>query len=199
MSRLHSLLFLAGALALGLLVGPFFAPAPKTDQVTRSSWKDIYDSPQALLKGVDAVALVHLIGSEPGRIAPGDNGGSPVAYLLDHFAVDQAVKGTIAPGDSVTVEQTAEQHDDGSVVGIDSDGGPYDLGKQYLVFLKKQPGTDRYYVVSFQGRYNIENERLVGVHADDPVVTKLQSKRLADVMQTLTTWTDRGDMMGTGN
>lgn len=182
MSRMHSVLFLAGALALGLLVGPYLRSAPKGDLVTRASWKDIYDTPAALTTGVDAVALVTAERTEPGPSYPGDNGGSPVAYVLNHFTLDQVLKGPLTPGASVTVAQTAELHDDGTVVGIDSDGGPFAAGAQFLVFLNRTPGADTWYVVSYQGRYNIQDGTVKGVHADDPVVNTFHMRPLTEVL-----------------
>jgi hypothetical protein len=182
MSRLQTALILAGALALGLVVGPRFAPASAGDVVTRAVWKDIFDSPAALANGVDAIALVTADSTEPGRVADSDNDGGPTSFVLNHFTVTDAVKGELAAGDRIIVEQTAERHADGEVVGIDSDGGAYTPGQEYLLYLQRQPGTDYWYVVSYQGRYNIDGGRLVGVHAHDAVVTALQFKPLAEAL-----------------
>jgi hypothetical protein len=181
MSRMHSALVLGLALALGLALGPSLRPAPANDIATRASWKDVFESPAALAQGVDAVVLVTAEGTEPGRTAVGDLGTSPVSFVLNHFRVDEAFKGDVTLGSMITVEQTAEVHADGSRVGIDSDGGPYTAGRQYLLYLQKQPGTDYWYVVSYQGRYNVEAGRLVGVHAHDAVVQAIQFQPSAEV------------------
>ena len=182
MSRIHTLLILAGALALGLAVGPHLAPTAAGDLVTRASWKDIFDTPAALAKGVDAIALVTAGSTEPSRSVAGDYDSSPVSFVLNHFIVNEALKGGLTPGAQITVEQTAERHGDGALVGIDSDGGPYVGGQQYLVYLQRQAGTGYWYVVSFQGRYNIEAGRLVGVHAHDPVVQAIQFQTVAQAL-----------------
>lgn len=192
MSRIQTGLILVGALALGLAVDPRFAPASPSDVITRAVWKDIFDTPAALAQGVDAIALVTAESTEPGRLAEGDNDSGPTAFVLNHFTVNEAVKGDLAAGERITVEQTAETHADGSVVGIDSDGGAYTPGQQYLLFLQRQPGTEYWYVVSYQGRYNIDGGRLVGVHAHDAVVTALQFTPLSEALTTVRGQVDTG-------
>jgi hypothetical protein len=185
MNRLYSGLILAGALGLGLLLGPALRP-PADDLVGQATWKDVYNTTEQMTQAVDAVALVTARGTEPGRVAESDSPeGTSVHYVLNHFTVDQVLKGALSAGGALTVEQTAEMHAGDQVVGVDGDGGPYEAGRQYLVFLNRQPDTGLWYVVSYQGRYDVQNDRLVGVVGHDDVVLDLHLAPLGDALARL--------------
>jgi hypothetical protein len=193
MTALKLAAVMALSLAVGLIAGPRFLPSSSTEPVTRAAWKDIYQTPKQLIRGVDAVALVRHVSAEPGRVAVGDSDEDTLQFILNHFTVVDAVKGDLTVGSDIVVEQTGEMTTEGVLTGIDSDGGDYTPGSEYLVFLKKQPGTGYWYVVSFQGRYNVIGGMLYGVHVHDPVSEAIQNQRVDAAMDVIETQVETAD------
>jgi hypothetical protein len=177
------------ALVAGAAVRSRIMSVDRDDVITRVMWKDIYESPQELVADVDAIVLARMERSRPGRSALGDEGRVRVYYKLNDFTVERAVKGDIRPGARITIEQTAEIDGRGRRVGIDADGGDYSRGSRYLLFLKKQPDTSYYYVVSYQGRYEVRSGVIDSshyaqhVHAHDAVLRAFHRQPLERALQ----------------
>jgi hypothetical protein len=178
---------LLGALAIvaGLTAGRL-VPQGATDLVTRAYWADIYETAPQMVADVDAIVRVRHLDSLPGRTAGADGEGAPMQFVNNYFTVVQTFKGDLVAGGGLIVEQSAEMLDDGTLTGIDSDGGPYTSGREYLLFLKAQPEAGYYYVVSYQGRYNIVGKNLFGVHGHDPVVLSLANRTVGEAIDQVT-------------
>lgn len=83
---------------------------------------------------------------------------------------------------SKTIERVAGGGADGQRVLFDSDGGAYVEGQRYLLFLKKQPDTEIFYLVNDEGRYAVdEHERLVPAARDGKVAQTLRNRALPAV------------------
>jgi hypothetical protein len=117
---------------------------------------------------VDAVVLAQAMDAQPGRVAKSDNGGDELPFELVGFEVLRALKGA-NDFDRVVVERAGGAGYEGKSVFLDADGGPFEIGGIYLLFLKRQSGTDYYYQVNHQGRYELVADRFEAVDPGDPV------------------------------
>jgi hypothetical protein len=172
------------ALGAGLVAGRALWQSGPGEVITRASWKDVYEVPADMVRDVDAVVVARFEGSDPGRTAVGDHPEAGLSYLLNRFAVEDALSGDPVAGTTLVVEQTAETGPQGALTAIDSDGGPYAPGATYLLFLKKQADTDYYYVVSPQGRFEVRDGLLDSAVAhlhEDPVASALDRRPLGEV------------------
>jgi hypothetical protein len=178
MAVLRVTIIAALALVAGWVAGPRIRGADAPQPLTRAAWKDIYETPDALIDGVDAIVVARHERSALGRTVESDNETEALPFVLQTFTVERVLKGALSDGVEIDIEQTGEFVADGRVTGIDSDGGDYVPGDRYLLFLMAQPGTGVYYVVSYQGRYNVVSGNLFGVHAHDPVAEMLSHQPL---------------------
>ncbi len=64
-------------------------------------------------------------------------------------------------------EKQAATTSEGRSVEIDFDGGDFEIGKSYLLFLKQQEEGPYFYQVNDQGRYNVVGEELKAVGGDE--------------------------------
>ena len=127
-----------------------------------AAWKDRYTEPVAMMRGVDAIVVARMVGTSPGRIAYSDNPEDVVPFELNHFVVERGMKGLPA-GAAVTVERVGGDAG-GATVYLDADGGPYQQGETYVLFLNRQPETNFYYLVNDEGRFGLDSRnRLVPV------------------------------------
>ena len=122
-----------------------------------AAWKDTFDTPGAMMRGVDAIVVARHVGTSPGRVAFSDNPEDAVPFELNHFVVDQGMKG-IAAGTAIAVERVGGVANGESVI-LDVDGGPFVQGEQYVLFLNKQAESPFYYVVNDQARYGVDRDR----------------------------------------
>lgn len=144
-----------------------------------TAWKDTYPTPGPMVRDVDAVVLARHVGSSAGRVAFSDNPEDAVPFELNHFVVEHGMKG-VNSGAGITVERVGGVANGESIV-LDADGGSYVAGEQYVLFLKKQPESDFYYVVNDQARFSVDREnRLVPV-SDGPVATALRGISVREV------------------
>lgn len=174
-------LFLTLTIALGLagvaagaLLNPF-RPAPRPMAI----WKDVYKAPKEMARDVDAVLIGRVTGIEPGRVAVSENGEHALFFELAELETLSSVKGT-SPGERVLVERLSVTNLDGEedqeAVALDADGGPFEPGKTYLLFLKRQEDGQYYYQVNNQGRFLVDGGRLRAADPADPVPALLHGK-----------------------
>lgn len=147
--------------ASGVLMGNAFSPAPPS----HAAWKDVFEAPEKLSRGVDSIVVAKAVGVEPGRVAFSDNGEDALPYQVYEFEVVTGVKGA-RKGERVLVERAGAP---GLVINVD--GGPYEIGATYMLFLNKQPDSPYHYQVNHQGRYLISDNTLYGVDPSDRVVS----------------------------
>lgn len=149
----------------------------------KAHWAAHYKSLKKMVRRMDLVVSGTVLDTRPGRVAYSDGEDDSVVYTNVLFRVERELKGKASEA-VITVEQTGGELPDGSVMSID-DGGPYEPGEQYLLFLKKQPDSDRYYLVNPQGRFHVKRGRLHSVKPDDPVARRLHRRSQDDSEQML--------------
>jgi hypothetical protein len=151
--------------AAGVLLGNSM---DKLDAQSHASWKQVFRNPGQLSRGVDAVALVKVNSVQPGRVATSSNGEAALQYYVYDLEVVRGIRGVEA-GDTLQVER-ANALDGGREVRINVDGGPYELGATYMLFLNRQEdGGPYYYQVNHQGRYLVAENKLYSVDPNDEV------------------------------
>lgn len=170
-------LFWTGTLAValcGLLTG---ALADRLSQPAgpraRAAWKEIYPAPGQMVRDVDAIVLATATDVQPGRTAVSDNGEDSLLFELVGFDVVRGLKG-LETGDRITLERAAESN---ASIFLDHDGGSFEVGQQYLLFLKQQEdGGPYFYQVNDQGRFRVANDRLIAVHPGDRVAVRFHQR-----------------------
>jgi hypothetical protein len=146
---------------------------------TQAAWVEIYRSPSQMSRRVDVVVVAKAVGVEPGRVAYSDNGEDALPYQVFEFEPVNSVKGL--RGDrNLFVERAGGDSPDGSNVYLDADGGPFEIGQTYLLFLKRQPDGPYFYQVNNQGRYRVANDRLQAVEKGDAVTDTLDGRTLRE-------------------
>ena len=136
-----------------------------------TAWKDTYAAPGAMVRGVDAIVMARFVGTSPGRVAFSDNPEDAIPFELNHFVVEQGMKG-VRSGAAITIERVGGVANGESIV-LDADGGSYVAGEQYVLFLKKQPESSFYYVVNDQARFSVDREQRLVPVSDGDVATAL--------------------------
>ena len=136
-----------------------------------TAWKDTYAAPGAMVRGVDAIVMARFVGTSPGRVAFSDNPEDAIPFELNHFVVEQGMKG-VRSGAAITIERVGGVANGESIV-LDADGGAYAAGEQYVLFLKKQPESNFYYVVNDQARFSVDREQRLVPVSDGDVATAL--------------------------
>jgi len=175
-------LFWIGTLAVavvGLLTGALLAahPSQPTGPRAKAAWKMIYPAPGPMVRDVDAIVLARAVDIKPGRTAESDNGEDSLRFELASFDVIRGLKG-VETGERITLERAAES---GDSVFLDHDGGSFEAGQRYLLFLKHQEdGGPYFYQVNDQGRFRVANDRLVAVQPGDRVAAQFHQRPVAE-------------------
>ncbi|MGI9067979.1 MAG: hypothetical protein ACR2HX_16455 [Pyrinomonadaceae bacterium] len=145
-------------------------------------WKEVYKTPDDLVKSVDTIVLAQAIDRQPGRIATSANGEDVLPFEVVTFRVVNNLKGKKGDG-IIYVERAGGVDYEGNQVYLDADGGDFEIGNSYLLFLKRQEDGPYYYQVNDQGRYQVEGGRLKGVDKDDDVSVIFHDRRVEEGLQ----------------
>jgi hypothetical protein len=156
--------------ASGMLVANSFTSAPPS----HAAWKDVFEAAPQLARSVDSIVVAKAVGVEPGRVAYSDNGKDSLPYQVYEFEVINGVKGA-QKGERVFVERAG-----GPGLVLDVDGGPFELGASYMLFLNKQDDGPYHYQVNYQGRYLISERTLYGVDPNDPVISFFEGRPVSE-------------------
>ena len=150
----------------GALLGNHLTEGPQY----RSSavWKQVFDSAPLLAQGVDAVVLAKAVSVAPGRVALSADGQDGLPFQVYDFEVVRGVKG-LETGERIQIERAGGVAPDGHQVVLDIDGGAYEMGGTYLLFLNRQEDGQFFYQVNSQGRYLVDNGKLWSVDPGDKV------------------------------
>lgn len=155
----------------------------KAQQPSRSKsaavWKEVYKNPDEMVKRVDQIVLAQAIDRQPGRIAYSSNGEDVMPFEVVSFRVVDNIKGKKGDG-VIYVERVGGVDHEGNQVYLDADGGDFEIGNSYLLFLKRQEDGPYYYQVNDQGRYQVEGGRLKGVNKDDEVSMSFQDRTVEE-------------------
>jgi hypothetical protein len=106
----------------------------------------------------DAIVVADARATFPGRQAYSDTGEAHLPFQVIQFHVKDAIKGA-APGEQLYVERAGGTDLEGDTVEFDFDGGAYAQGASYVLFLKRKPEDELYYVINDEARYDV-NPRL---------------------------------------
>jgi hypothetical protein len=166
-----TLIVLALGIATGRLAAGHFFPYQEVHR-TAASWKETFNSPQGLSRGVDAVVLAAAAQAVPGRIATSENGEDSLSFELVELDVVTGLKG-VKTGERITLERAAETE---SGFFLDADGGPFEIGQTYLLFLQRQEDGTYFYQVNNQGRFRVANDRLFAADPEDPVAARFHRR-----------------------
>lgn len=151
----------------------------KAQQPLRSKshavWKEVYKNVDEMVKSADTIVLGQAIDRQPGRIAYSSTGEDSLPFEVVSFRVVNNIKGKNGGG-IVYVERAGGINHEGNQVYLDADGGDFEVGNSYLLFLKQQEDGPYYYQVNDQGRYHVEGGRLKGVDKDDEVSVMLHER-----------------------
>ncbi len=129
-------------------------------------WKEVYSTPDQLIAGVDKIMLAEAVSITPSRVAFSENSEDELPFELVAFRVSNPAKG--AKNDEIIyVERAGGTDSEGRPVVIDFDGGEFEIGKSYLLFLKQQEQGPYFYQVNDQGRYDVVGDELKAVGNDE--------------------------------
>lgn len=148
-------------------------------KLSHAAWKVKFEAPSELARGVDVVVLGTAVSARPGRIAFSANGEDNLPFEEVTFQVVRGMKG-IKGGETVVVERAGGIDYEGHNVLLDADGGPFEIGSTYLLFLQRQEEGSFYYQVNDQGRYKVEGDRLLATSPEDPVGGFFHGKSFAE-------------------
>ena len=151
--------------------------------LSHAAWKVKFSAPSELPRGVDAIVLATAAYTRPGRLAVSDNGEDSLPFEEVTFDVARAIKG-VKPGEQVVVERAGGVDHEGSNVILDSDGGPFEIGATYVLFLNRQEDGPFWYQVNDQGRFRVEDDRLVAA-IEDPVTEFYHGRTLDEGLRLL--------------
>ncbi|MBI5363816.1 MAG: hypothetical protein HZA53_11605 [Planctomycetes bacterium] len=173
-------LAVVGVVSSSLLTARFCPPdGPRSD----AAWAFTADSAKALVTHAEAIVVAKAVANHPGRVAVSENGGDLLPFQIVEFQIEEELKGAFPDGRVYVeraggIEPGTDVHHD-----IDIDGGEFEIGGTYLLFLNEQPGnTGLHYQVNAQARYTILQGRLHGVdsEAGDPVQQAFQRRSPAE-------------------
>ena len=135
----------------------------------------------------DAVVVARATDTVPSRVAFSDLGDDALPYEATSFVVEQSIRGPAA-GETIWVERAGGLDPVELVeVVIDADGGAFEPGTSYLLFLKEQEPGGYYYQINGQSRFVLHRDRLLSFEGSehDPVVEALHGQRLTSALEML--------------
>jgi hypothetical protein len=95
------------------------------------------------------------------------------------FSVVQGLKG-MATSEQFLLERVGGIDAQGDSVQVDMDGGAFQSGDTYLLFLKRQEEGRYYFQVNDQGRFNIVRGRLRAVNPLDAVAAAFHGRSVEE-------------------
>jgi hypothetical protein len=179
------------AMALGTLLASAAIGWKLHDQNQQHSlaaWKDTYRVPEDLAKGVDVIAVAEAGSATQSRVAYSANGEDALPFEVTEFNVIRGLKG-IKDSEQILVERAGGVDPQAGVeVFIDADGGDFQSGGKYVLFLKHQETGPYYYQVNDQGRYQVVRDRLRAVDPNETVSAHLHGKTTDEAIRLIKQW-----------
>jgi hypothetical protein len=147
-------------------------PAPARPPVAVTSDAPRVATLEELASSADLVVRAEVVATERGRVF-GEPGGGAVESRLVTLAVDDVLTGAASTGASLLVEEEGWL-EDGTPLIVDG-AEPSRVGDDGIWFLDAVGTVDEpvYVVVSAQGRFLVDGDRLTGASGDDPLVATL--------------------------
>jgi hypothetical protein len=162
------------ALACAGFSGGFLFSHEPVTTADRAVWKEVYSSPAEMLRRADLVVLARVAGTRPGRVVTSATGEDVLPFQIVDLRVVEGIKGAAA-GARLSLERAGGTRPDGVPVFLSYDGGPFEKGATYLLFLQKQDGGPHYFQVNVQGRFLVAHGRLWAADPEDRVAVKLEA------------------------
>lgn len=147
-----------------------------------AAWLEVFGSVREMVDKSDVIVVARAGQSTPSRTAYSDTGEDDLPFEAIEFSVHQGLKGILNVGSKLVVERAGGMHLDGTPAEIDADGGAFEEGKLYLLFLKWQPGGPFLYQINHQARYEIVGRDVIAAEPDDDVAVNFHGKTLGDVV-----------------
>jgi hypothetical protein len=155
-------------LAAAGFAGGSLASHQTSTEAGKVVWKEVYASPAEMAKRVDAVVLARVTGTRPGRVVWSENGEDALPFQVVELSVVEGLRGA-AKAERILLERVGGMAPDGRAIALSYDGGAFEFGATYLLFLKKQGNGPYFYQVNLQGRYLVTGGRLWASDPSDPV------------------------------
>lgn len=147
----------------------------------KAVWKEVYASPGEMAGQVDAIVLARVIATRPGRVVWSENGEDALPFQVVELDVLQGIKGA-AKAERISVERVGGTAPDGRAVDLSYDGGAFEHGATYLLFLRKQEDGPYHYQVNHQGRYLVAGDRLWAADPEDSVAKAFEGAPVSRVL-----------------
>lgn len=139
----------------GFTAGSLVGDVPEVRR-SEAVWKEVFRTPSEMVRNVDSIVLGRVIEARAGRVA--GSAGGELQFEVVELEVVRGFKGAAAGG-RVLVERAR----------LDFDGGAFEPGATYLLFLRQQEDGPYFYQVNHQGRFLLVDGRLWASTPEDAV------------------------------
>lgn len=140
---------------LGFTAGSLVGDVPEVRR-SEAVWKEVFQTPSEMVRNVDSIVLARMIEARAGRVAGSAGGALP--FEVVEFEVLRGFQGA-AEGERILVERAR----------LDFDGGAFEPGAAYLLFLRRQEDGPYFYQANHQGRFLVAGGRLWASAPEDAV------------------------------
>ena len=147
----------------------------------KAVWKEVYASPGEMAARVDAIVLARVTGTRQGRVVWSENGEDALPFQIVELEVRQGIKGA-AKAERISLERVGGTAPDGRALDLSYDGGAFEPGATYLLFLKKQEDGPYFYQANHQGRYLVAGDRLWAADPRDAVAKTFEGAPVSRVV-----------------
>lgn len=170
-----SALLVAGFAGSVAVARRFSTPGdPRSD----AAWAFVAESPKMLVDHADAIVVADAVATYPGRVATSANGEDLLPFEIVELHMQNALKGAFPDGRVYVERAGGAEPGTGIHHLIDIDGGEFEAGRTYLLFLNEQPGdSGLYYQVNDQGRYELAGNKLRALEPNEDPVQKIFDRR----------------------
>ncbi|HVG06561.1 MAG TPA: hypothetical protein VNM67_02580 [Thermoanaerobaculia bacterium] len=153
----------------GFTAGSLVGDVPEVRR-SEAVWKEVFRTPSEMVRNVDSVVLARMIEARPGRVVR--SAGDALPFEVVKLEVLRGFKGAAA-GDRVLLERAR----------LDFDGGAFEPGATYLLFLRQQEGGPYFYQVNHQGRFLVVDGRLWASAHEDAVAGFFEGRPVGQALR----------------
>lgn len=133
-----------------------------------ASWVKRYGSIAELTGDVALVVVGRVTGVSKSSPTPPARPADGVVFSDFDLAIEQVIKGARREREVIVVHQTGGTYGDGTRLELD-DSPLLEVGGRYLLFLKRDPASDVYFVAGGpQGRFVVEGDRATSLSRQYP-------------------------------
>jgi hypothetical protein len=144
----------------------------------QAAWAFTTRDVNGLVRYADAIVVADVVETYPGRVATSENGEDNLPFQIVELRVRDAIKGSFSDGRAFLERAGGIDPVEQVSVHIDADGGEFERGESYLLFLKAQDGdTGMYYQINDQARYALVGDRLSALEPEEDPVQQVFHRR----------------------